>query len=354
MEMQNHLASNIKNSVNYICSLLYRKLAHIINYSKHLFDSLYRKVINILYEPPNSFARIFETRYGPSHPKFFEGSLTEAKKDALRENKLLGVYIHSDHDNASAIALSNPLIVDILDANCILYVEYVKGSRMRRLVHHLGARKLPHLSLFAIATSEMQELVARIEDFRNTDSVLVTLVNAIENPNIVTAKKSTDELITRRNIIKEQDEEYRRAMEEDTARLQKKEMAENNDTMRRRKKEIMEQGRLNLIAERKNLAKLHTGSFNKGDTKIRVRLSSGSTLELAFNKDEPVQRLYDWVGAAEYWSDKNIKIPYHFDLCIPYPSKKLENKLQTLEEANLYPNASLVLVSLDDSDEDDV
>ncbi|GBE62162.1 ubiquitin regulatory protein, putative [Babesia ovata] len=279
---------------------------------------------------------------------------SSAQSAAFRDGKLLAVCLHTEFgDELCASLLSNSLVIEILDTNFVFYVEHGKGPRMRSLVQRLDAKRLPQMSVIVMRSDREYAVIASTSDFSTPNNVISMLLGAIENP-VRSIGTRSDDLNINRQIVTEQDAELQKAIEADVARMRAKELRENDDLRRRQLRADIKLKRQQLISDRKEFARKFAATSHTGDTKIKVRLPSGRTIESVFNKDDTVERLYEWVGAAEYFGDDQIKIPYVFDLSIPHPSTTLGDRSQTLENANLYPNASLVLISRDDSDEDDV
>ncbi|AFZ80465.1 hypothetical protein BEWA_033180 [Theileria equi strain WA] len=321
---------------------------------KKIFEplqSLLRRACTIIgiYQP--YFLEFYESKYGSTHPKLFSGTFEEAKAEASNTGKLLLVYIHSDRDQRfCSELLSNKLVIEVLDSNFIVFIEYHKGPHMRRLINITNALLLPHVSIMACKTPTETRIIDRIEGFVDYDKFISILVNAVDN-----ADGPISSLESSRKLREEQDEEFRKAVEIDSMKMMEKE----NDVRRRNtqaaiKKEKEEKIK-RIVHRRKQLAVEHKHLEAKGNTKIRVRLPTGHSIESLFDEDDTIEKVYQWVEASEYMEDKDdsIKIPYDFVLSIPHPSQALSNKSQTLKDANLVPNASILLTSLcDDSDED--
>ncbi|CDR97798.1 -FAS-associated factor 2 [Babesia bigemina] len=354
MDTPKAVFSSVSRYGRHFFKLLRDTITHIVAYCRVLPGLCYRIVSNTIGSSSDSFHKYFESRHGTSHPKFFEGTFQLAQLSAFRNGKLLAVCLHSDsRDELCASVLTNSLVIDILDSNFVFYVEHGKGPRMRNLIQRLDARRLPHMSVMVMRSYREYAVIASTSDFSTASNVVSMLVGAIENP-VSSAGARSDDLSIHRQIVTEQDAELQKAIEADVARMRSKDLRENNDLRRRQLRADNRLKRQQLISDRKEFARKYAATSHTGNTKIKVRLPSGRTIESVFNKDDTVGMLYDWVGAAEYLCDNQVKIPYAFDLSIPHPSTTLGDRAQTLEKANLYPNASLVLISRDDSDEDDV
>ncbi|GIX65785.1 ubiquitin regulatory protein [Babesia caballi] len=239
------------------------------------------------------------------------------------------------------------------DRNFVLYVEHANGPMMRYLINLLDVRRLPHLSVMIMESEADCSVIARIEDFSNTDAVIQTIIRAAGNPARIPGARF-ENLEADRQLMDEQDEEYRKAVKADAARMRTQQLREHNDLRRRKQREEVAVMRERIVCDRRAYAQRFSGAQPTGDTKIKVRLPNGSTVSSTFNKDDTVEKVYLWVGAAEYISGSSVQIPYRFDLYLPHPSKMLGDRTQTLESANLFPNATLVLISRDESDDEDV
>lgn len=305
-----------------------------------------------LYRP--YFLEYYESQYGSMHPKLFSGTFEEAKNEAFKTGRLLLVYIHSEIDRRfCSELLSNKLVVEILDSNFIVFLEYHKGPPMRRLIHITNALILPHVSIMSCRSPTQVRITDKIEGFVDYDKFISILVNSVDNANL--ASLPTSSLESSRKLRKEQDEEFRRAVEIDSIKMMEKETEVRKRTTNATIKKQKEEKRKSIVERRKQLANEHQKLEVKGNTKIRVRLPTGHSIESLFDEYDTVEKVYQWVEASEYMECKNasIKIPYDFLLSIPHPSQALSDKSQTLKDANLVPNASILLTSLcDDSDDD--
>ncbi|EDO05728.1 UBX domain family protein [Babesia bovis T2Bo] len=298
------------------------------------------------------FTKYFESKYGQLHPQFYEGSFQSVKANAFHNGKLLAIYLHSDTTRfSSEHFFTNELLTEILDTNYILYVRYGKGPVMRRLIYEFGVQRLPHISIIAMRNLSDYTVIATLEDFSSIDNVISTIASAVESP-LRPLSNGDGNLDNDRNLINEQDEALKRAMEADISRMRMNQFESAVHVPNTNCRETVLKNRADTIRRRKSFAEEFSSTVPDGDTKIKVRLPSGSSIESIFRKDDTVGRLYEWVGAAEYFSAGKVKIPYDFDICTMFPSKTLSDRTQTLESANLCPNASLVLISRDDSDEE--
>ncbi|EAN33400.1 UBX domain protein [Theileria parva strain Muguga] len=317
--------------------------------------AMFRRVSSLLTLTPTHLIEEYESKYGSIHPKIFLGSFEEARRVSLHSGKMIVLYIHSEfNDHVCRNLFTNQLIIEVIDTNYIFYMEYYKGASMRKMMDLVNCMTVPHLSVLSFQGLNRCTVVNRLEGSVEHDALVSMLLGSVEyQPPPERAESS-------REVIREQDEEFRRAVEIDSVKFKERDIKRRDEAQRRRTQELIKrqkkEEREKILEHRKELAKVYTNVFDKferKEVKIRVRLPNGNRIEGEFAKNDKVEKIYEWVEASQFLENKNYKIPYNFNLSIPYPSTTLSDRNVTLENANLVPSSSLLLTSLDDTSDED-
>uniref|UniRef100_A0A3B0MTF1 Ubiquitin regulatory protein, putative n=1 Tax=Theileria annulata TaxID=5874 RepID=A0A3B0MTF1_THEAN len=315
--------------------------------------AIFRRVSSLLTLTPTHLIEEYESKYGSVHPKIFLGSFEEARRVSLHSGKMIVLYIHSEfNDHVCRNLFTNQLIIE--DTNYIFYVEYYKGASMRKMMNLVNSLTVPHVSVLSFQGLNRCTVVNRLEGSVEHDSLVSMLLGSVEyQPPLERVESS-------RQVIREQDEEFRRAVEIDSVKFKERDIKRRDEAQRRKTQELIKrqkkEERGKILEHRKELAKMYANLNERIDrkgVKIRVRLPTGNSIEGEFAKNDKVEKIYEWVEASQFLENKNYKIPYNFNLSIPYPSTTLSDRNITLENANLVPSSSLLLTSLDDTSEED-
>ncbi|KAK2197142.1 bifunctional UBX domain/Thioredoxin-like superfamily/Ubiquitin-like domain superfamily [Babesia duncani] len=280
--------------------------------------------------------------------------MIQAKAAALSQGKILALYLHNERaQNFCCVVLSNPLVIELLDTNYILYVVHSKGVRMRLMSKLAQAHSIPHISFFRVPNHNELFYISGTNQLDDTDSFIAMIMNLAESRVGAPTSAIVEE---ERKIRGEQDEEFKRAMAIDYEKMTKRNIM-RRETEKRIKEELdikQKKGDIKrqTIERRKKISMNYSQSTLPLDTKIKVRLPNGATVESKFNHLDTVGKLYEWVEIVQYTAKQdNLKIPINFTLNITHPSTSLLDKTVTLEAANLFPDAVLTLISLDSDEE---
>ncbi|UKJ87703.2 ubiquitin regulatory protein [Theileria orientalis] len=345
---------NIFNFVNLVFKAIFE-----------LFQVSLRRFWSFMSISPSNLLDQYENKYGSIHPKIFMGSFEEAKKLSLQTNKLVVLYIHSEnYDKICKEMFTNQLIMELIDSNFILFIELIKGPRMRKLMELTNTLLLPHISVIAFQNMNRYTMVNRLDGNFDQDALISMLLSSVDY-------KPVDPVESSRRVIEEQNEEYRRAVEIDSIKFKEKEIKRQDEVRRRKTLETKQsqkrEKKQKILNDRKEMANKYKMVNRTGDVKIKVKLPNGNSIETLFNRDDTVQKIYEWVEISDFLGEENesaaptssnpenkYKIPYNFNLYIPHPSKLLSDKELTLGEANLAPSSLLMLASLDDTSEEEL
>jgi hypothetical protein len=83
--------------------------------------------------------------------------------------------------------------------------------------------------------------------------------------------------------------------------------------------------------------------------KICIRLPNSTRCVRQFSANAPLQQLYDFVESNDLHP---IDILAQIEILTPFPRKEYRDKTISFEEAGLYPNASVIVEELIESDDD--
>ncbi|TKR66664.1 hypothetical protein L596_022924 [Steinernema carpocapsae] len=196
-------------------------------------------------EKTENFNVIFESRYGSTHPLFYPGPLSDAKRQSLaypvfEERRPLAIYVHNDNaqnrDRFPSDVLCNPLIAEYLSANYVIFgwdatqpsnkkilwdslteegFNYVRMTLDRCLKHHFP------LLILVIRTKEIGfKMAGLVYSNDSVEKALRTLeFTANEMQNFIREEGALrQERALRENLRQQQMEEYEASLRADRER----------------------------------------------------------------------------------------------------------------------------------------
>jgi len=292
------------------------------------------------------FITEIERQFGNTHPNFVQGSFLQAAQQAKRDFKFLVVYIHSSmhHETASFCSetLCTEVISEFLNENFLCWAANINNPEGYKTSNLLGASSYPFIAVVTHNTIGGMTIMDRIEGNIQAEPLMLRLSIVLENhgPALLQARFENEERETNRRIREEQDQAYNLALREDQERHQKaqederkereaKEAAEREDQLRKRKAEEKQKRKERLRASLPSEPETGDGISN-----LVVRLTDGSRLQRRFKKTDTLKIVFDYVECNQEYDGE-------FDLVTNFPRKIFTDRSLSLEEAGLYPHASL-------------
>jgi len=319
------------------------------------------------------FASLFESQYGLLHPVFFMEDYDTALRTAKTQGRLLFVYVYSDHeldasDHFCSSVLRMGKVSDVLDNNFIFYAcrqqksvyvlsELAQGYS-EPIVHPFCAMVMPAIDaasgqgafvepkvlrrfngifsadeLEAACTSEWQKYASRLRDQQAAFSVIQADRQLKEEQNLelkeamLMDKMKADE-------ANRQEEEQKLEEVIEASRKQAEEQSFETEIKKRQEK-------FAAVPE-------EPPQGQKPAAKLQVSLPDGTKLMRRFHGENRVEVLYDWIGGHE--SLINRDAGSSFELVMTYPRKVLTAMDETLKQADLCPQAAIIVNMLDEND----
>lgn len=124
-----------------------------------------------------NFISAYKEKY-PVHPEFYEGTNSQALKEAKRDSKLLLIYLHSDEEAHQAEVhsfcsrtLSNVDVINYINQNMLFWACDVASPQGYRVAQSLKKRTYPASVLIGLRDDKLKVL-ERIEGDCNPNSYI--------------------------------------------------------------------------------------------------------------------------------------------------------------------------------------
>lgn len=302
----------------------------------------------------------FETSYGTTHPTFQQGSFQQACNKSKTEFKFLIVYIHSSlHQNTNEFCretLCTELISDFVNQNFLCWAGSVNTAEPYKASLILGASTYPFIAVLCNNNSVGGMTICdRIEGLIQPEALMVRLTAVLEQYGgiLLQARLDFEERDQSRRIREEQDDAYKQSLLEDEEKQRRLEEEERRKREEIENSEREEQQRLRKLDERQRQKELlkkslpvepdaSTSSGSSGSdndvANLVIRLLDGSRLQRRFRKSETLQIVYNYVDSSNIDINEGT-----YDLVSNFPRKVFSDKSLTLDQAGLFPHASLFM-----------
>lgn len=164
--------------------------------------------------------------YGPYVPDFFNGSYTDAVKEARTRGRLLFVYLHSSaHDDTDGF-LRNTLCIEqtynFLRENFVSWAGTIKHTDSYRLAHTFDASSFPFVAVLAPqAAANSVAVVFRRCGVLDSDSLVRELLHRMELHSQISAtlnqaraaeEEQRNQASQARSLREQQDQEYEESL----------------------------------------------------------------------------------------------------------------------------------------------
>jgi FAS-associated factor 2 len=309
-------------------------------------------------------------------PQFFDGSFTEAVQSARQQQKLLVVYLHSEHSSFTRSfctrVLSSEIVRSMLDASFILW----GGDAARMETLHVAAMmhspqfQYPCLCVLLPANPDDIRAIGAVHGQVQVDAAVALLTAGLEEMNshqaLDVARRAQH--AEDRSLREQQDREYQEALAADQMRIEQQRAQEREELEAQRKAEEQrrleeaEKSRLeatarDLQARRKRQAEALDPERADATARIAVRLPAGSRLQRKFSPNATLEDVYLWAECAAYLPENiglELQIPPKFSLRTSFPPRDFardgEEVRQSLQDLQLV-GGTLLLVEIEDDHE---
>jgi len=307
-----------------------------------------------------AFCREWEESYGALHPVFNRGSYSQVLEEAKRELKFLMVYLHCDeHQDTNRFCtevLSNPLVVDQVAANNIIFwgckVSRPEGYRVSQA---LRENTYPFLAMIVLRQNRMV-VVGRQEGMVQADTLVQWVQDTITDFEafIVAARAERDERNLDREIRSEQEAAFAETLRRDQEREQRAREQEEVDRKEEEERERLRREELDrkdmIVRMKVELASEIPEEPEVGteDTvRVLIKLPGGQRLERRFLLSHSLKHIYYFVFC-------HPDSPDQFDIVTNYPRRTLACKpsqaqpnTPSLKEAGFGKSEMLFVADLD-------
>ncbi len=158
-----------------------------------------------------------------------------------------------------------------------------------------------------------------------------------------------------RNIREQQDAAYQASLRADQEKAEKarqeQELLMKQKELEEKEKERIERDKQEKIQRREYLKEnLVPEPVDGKIAKMSIRLPNGDRYIRKFDANAPLQQLYDFVESNDL---QPIDILAEIVVVNTYPRREYRDKTISFEDAGLYPNASVIVEELIESDVDE-
>lgn len=292
------------------------------------------------------FLTEFELQYGDVHPTFFRGSFQQACNRSKSDFKFLIAYLHSPmHQNTNQFCkdtLCTSLITDFFNENFIFWAGSISNSEAYKASLLLGASSYPFMAVLCHNNVGGITICDRIEDLISSEDLMVRLTTVLEQfgANLLQQRLDSEERDQNRRIREEQDAAYQQSLMEDEAKQMRQQQEEESrraeqDAIQqeelRRQRKVEEKQRQKESIRRTLPPEPDQG---EGIANLVIRMIDGSRLQRRFYKTDTLQVVFNYI-------DSNISEDLSYDLVSNFPRKIFTDRSVTLEQAGLFPHASI-------------
>jgi len=297
------------------------------------------------------FVYHYESKFGTNHPSFFRGTFAQALQTAGREYRFVLAYIHDGDLGTNAVGsisdsvcrnvFQDPSIIRFIQEAYVLWASSIKFSEAVSLRRALRNTNLPCLAIVRARVGNRHgELIALKHGRMEAADVLDWMQNVQRRygMSLMSARLEAQQRETDRLLRQQQDEEFRRTLEED----RKKEQAKKEEAEREARLKMEEEQKVaETFQRRKSKSEGLTPEPAPGVecASIILRMPDGTRLARKFDKSDTLQTLFDWADIA------GVEIQHALLVC-SYPRKGFrypEDVELTFESAGLVPSAMLLI-----------
>ncbi|KAI9103274.1 hypothetical protein DFS34DRAFT_646659 [Phlyctochytrium arcticum] len=308
----------------------------------------------------------FEETYGNTHPYFFQGTYSQALAKAKRDLGYVIVYLHSGaHDDTDTFCRSTLASDDlksfIQSRNITVWAGDIEESEGYEVSNLLSATGFPFLAIIAPDNNRMST-IERLEGNTSAETLMSMVATVIEvvDPQLAESRSERREREQARSIREQQDEAYQASLRAD--REKERKAREERDRQKREEEAAQEAERAHqalLDAKRQQKQSLIDSLPSEPPAsasdlaKLSLRLPSGERLIRRFLADDTMQVVYNFVQTRDL---DPLDLLAEISVVNTYPRKEYLDMTQTLRDAGLVPNASLIVeerIMVDDDNSDE-
>jgi len=293
------------------------------------------------------FRSELEIAFGNVHPTMFIGSFQQACQRAKSEYKFVVVYLHSalhrDTPTFCRETLCTELIADFFNEHFIFWTASLTMTEGYQVSNLLSASTYPFIGVICNNTVGGLAIVERIEGLIPIEDLMSKLATVLEThgPMLLTARLEHEERDKDRKLRQEQDLAFMQSLAVDQAKeqqiLQQQRRIEEEKAAKEKEEQEQIEKQQQKQREREQIFRrlpYEPGLDEAGVTQLVVRLTDGSRVQRRFKNTDKLQVVFDFINS------KDIEIE-EYELVTNFPRKSFSDPNMTLEQAGLYPQASL-------------
>eukprot|EP00026_Physarum_polycephalum_P006154 Phypoly_transcript_06195.p1 GENE.Phypoly_transcript_06195~~Phypoly_transcript_06195.p1 ORF type:complete len:533 (+),score=100.93 Phypoly_transcript_06195:124-1722(+) len=301
------------------------------------------------------FTQLIESRFGPHHPAFLNGTYLQAVERARSECKLLVIYLHCElNDNASNFCrntLCTEVIESFINDNFVSWASNIKYPQGYQVNNLLSATAYPYIAVLVCnpvgeLPSSNVGIVDRIEGMISTDDLMSRLYHSLEgygtllhNVRAERARRETD-----RRLRDEQDAAYQQSLLEDQEKERKmreeQERAEREERERREREEKEERERAEREQVKSRAREIRRRNIPPESTEkeavlLVVKLPDGKQVRRKFKTGDTIQTVLDFVDCSQPEGEEIYDYAEDYVLVANFPRKVFTDPTATLRDAGL-------------------
>lgn len=309
-------------------SFLYNSLLNILKFAWRLIRPDPRRFVTDPLADVMNFIGNYETKYGHSHPVFYQGTYSQVLNDAKRELKFLLIYLHGDDhqdtDHFCRSTLSNPVLIDFVNGHMLFWacsVNYPEGYRVSQA---LRENTYPFLAVIVLRENRMT-VVGHLEGYMEPEVVVHRLqqIMADNEAAIITARLERDERSMAQTLRQQQDEAYRESLRADQEKERRRleELQQREEEARRQEESQRAEQKRRQELQRMKLELIDQIPEEPPDTdphsiRLVIKLPTGTRLERRFRRSQSLKYLYFYVFC-------HSDAPDSFEIITNFPRRTL-------------------------------
>ncbi|KHJ46315.1 UBX domain protein [Trichuris suis] len=305
--------------VRYVLTTLFEAFSLITR----AIGSPFRRVTDPASDVAN-FISEFEARYGVQHPPFYQGSYSNALKDAKKDLCYLIVYLHSsyhsDVDRFCQSVICNPEFIQFVGAANLFWACDVNSDEGARVSHVMRDTSYPFIAMISLRNNRMV-IVSRMEGQCECKRLIHQLSEAMKVNdvylNLAREERHNNEM--NQILRRQQEEAYEEALRTDRENDQRRWEAERKQLEEAAVKKEMEtkaeKEKEQLVLKREQCARsLPVEPKSSDAVRIRLKFPNGETFERRFLPSTSVKTLRDFAFSCQC-------CPKNFSIYMGYPRR---------------------------------
>jgi len=275
--------------------------------------------------------------YGSEIPKLFSGSFPQVMISSKSRNMPVLLYLFNEEDLNSIPfcleVLSAPAIVNIINELFIFWVIKLDGELNTLVSNVFKTRDQPLFFILKETPNQGIIVVDFMQGLKSANQFLEELM-------ILHQKSQNEGVVTEKQLLlQEQESEFQRSLEEDKRRERIRKEQEREQQRQQQMRQLTLEERQKVRQEKAKRVPPEAQLNAPDASNIVIRLFDGSRIQRRFRKKDTLQNIYDFCDSR--WPENQEEKRYV--LVSNFPRKVFSDKSTTVEQAQLFPQASLFM-----------